>query len=177
MIEDFNQDDLLDVYAPSSERNLIFFSKKMEPFRKKSDTSLAFDNDTIGIVTTGGSAADFDGDDDLDLFILNLNDPNQLLENMGDGTFINRSTELGLVQDGYNYHSVVWGDPDHDGDLDPLVLTASRGAIIPTAENETEHLEPYGSKSFVSEQFWYRIFIGAVGKSYSRATFLLCSIC
>lgn len=144
IVEDFNQDNLLDVYAPSSERNLIFFQQEDGTFSEDSVVALAFDNDTIGVVTTGGSAADFDGDDDLDLFILNLNAPNQLLENMGDGTFVNRSTEMGLVQDSYNYHSVVWGDPDHDGDLDPLVLTASRGSIIPTATNETEHLEPAG---------------------------------
>ena len=60
IVEDFNQDELLDVYAPSSERNLIFFQQEDGTFTEESSTSLAFDNDTIGIVTTGGSAADFD---------------------------------------------------------------------------------------------------------------------
>ena len=144
IVEDFNQDNRLDVYAPSSERNLIFFQQEDGSFSEESQTALTFDNDTIGVVTTGGSVADFDGDDDLDLFILNLNAPYQLLENVGGGVFVDRASDLGLVQDSYNYHSVIWGDPDHDGDLDPFVLTASRGAIIPTAQNETEHLEPAG---------------------------------
>ena len=144
IVEDFNQDNRLDIYVPSSERNLMFFQQEDGSFSEDSETALAFDNETIGVVTTGGSAADFDGDDDLDLFILNLNAPYQLLENLGNGTFVDRASELGLVQDSHNYHSVIWGDPDHDGDIDPLVLTASRGAIIPTAENETEHLEPAG---------------------------------
>ena len=90
--------------TPSS--NEIDAAQEDGTFSEESETSLAFDND-VGI-NDGWKCTRFDGDDDLDLFILNLM-PQSICENIGDGTFVNRSTG-GSRQDSYNYHSVVWGD-------------------------------------------------------------------
>jgi len=67
----------------------------------------------------GGSAADFDGDGDLDLYVLNYG-PNVFYRNNGDGTFSDISKQSGL-DNPYWSLSAPWFDYDGDGDLDVYV--------------------------------------------------------
>ncbi len=67
----------------------------------------------------GCSAADFDEDGDLDLYVLNYG-PNVFYRNNGDGTFTDISKESGLDHPQWSL-SAPWFDYDGDGDLDVYV--------------------------------------------------------
>jgi hypothetical protein len=68
---------------------------------------------------TGCSAADFDKDGDLDLYVLNYG-PNIFYRNNGDGTFTDISQASGLANPKWSL-SAPWFDYDKDGDLDVYV--------------------------------------------------------
>jgi hypothetical protein len=67
----------------------------------------------------GCSAADFDKDGDLDLYVLNYG-PNVFYRNNGDGTFTDISESSGLANPSWSL-SAPWFDYDGDGDLDVYV--------------------------------------------------------
>lgn len=67
----------------------------------------------------GCSAADYDADGDLDLYVLNYG-PNVLYRNNGDGTFTDVSEASGLADPHWSL-SAPWFDYDNDGDLDVYV--------------------------------------------------------
>ena len=67
----------------------------------------------------GCSAADFDKDGDLDLYVLNYG-PNVFYRNNGDGTFTDISQTSGLANARWSL-SAPWFDFDGDGDLDVYV--------------------------------------------------------
>jgi len=67
----------------------------------------------------GCSAADFDNDGDLDLYVLNYG-PNVLYRNNGDGTFTDVSKQSGVANPHWAL-SAPWFDYDNDGDLDLYV--------------------------------------------------------
>lgn len=78
----------------------------------------------------GGTAVDFDGDGDLDLYVTRYERPNVLLENLGDRRFRDVTEAAGvpcLVPDdeggmrGGMSLSSAWADFDRDGDLDLFV--------------------------------------------------------
>ncbi|UCF33260.1 MAG: CRTAC1 family protein [Phycisphaerales bacterium] len=67
----------------------------------------------------GASAADYDNDGDLDLYVLNYG-PNVLYRNNGDGTFTDVTAKSGLGDPFWSL-SAPWLDYDGDGDLDLYV--------------------------------------------------------
>jgi hypothetical protein len=67
----------------------------------------------------GCSAADFDADGDLDLYVLNYG-ANVMYRNDGDGTFTDVSKSSGLADSRWSL-SAPWLDYDNDGDLDIFV--------------------------------------------------------
>jgi hypothetical protein len=73
-----------------------------------------------GFPTQAGAFADYDNDGDLDLFIGNeslspqVNAPNQLFRNEGDGTFVDVAQAAGVADWGFS-KGVAWGDYDNDG--------------------------------------------------------------
>ncbi len=70
----------------------------------------------------GVSWADYDRDGDPDLFVTNydVDKPNSLYNNQGDGTFV-RITEGPIGTDMANSIGSSWGDYDNDGDFDLYV--------------------------------------------------------
>ncbi len=70
--------------------------------------------------STGCSAADYDNDGDLDLYVLNYT-KNVLYRNNGDGTFTDVSRRSGLDNPRWSL-SAPWFDYDNDGDLDVYVV-------------------------------------------------------
>lgn len=68
---------------------------------------------------SGCSAADYDNDGDIDLYLLNYG-PNVLYRNNGDGTFTDVSKQSGLDDTRWSLHA-VWFDYNNDGLLDVYV--------------------------------------------------------
>jgi len=71
------------------------------------------------IYGSGCSAADYDNDGDIDLYVLNYG-PNVLYRNNGDGTFTDVSKQSGLDDARWSLHA-VWFDYNNDGLLDVYV--------------------------------------------------------
>ncbi len=94
-----------------------------------------FTDATIGVLADAGpgtSAAwdDFDGDGDIDLYLVNTNGwPNKLLTNVG-GTFVDNS--VAPLDDSGNGLAVSWGDDDQNGALDLLLLNGGESAGFST---------------------------------------------
>jgi hypothetical protein len=92
-------------------------------YRNKGDGTFADVTEKAGVGDQGFgfgcSAADFDRDGDLDLYVLNYG-PNVLYRNDGDGTFTDVTVASGLA-DGRWSLSSPWIDYDNDGDLDVYV--------------------------------------------------------
>jgi hypothetical protein len=68
---------------------------------------------------SGCSAADYDNDGDVDLYVLNYG-PNIFYRNNGDGTFTDVSRQAGLDDARWSIHA-VWFDYNNDGWLDVYV--------------------------------------------------------
>jgi len=75
--------------------------------------------DGKGIFSSGCSAADYDNDGKIDLYVLNYG-PNILYHNNGDGTFTDVSDKSGLANPRWSL-SAVWFDYNNDGWLDVYV--------------------------------------------------------
>ena len=69
---------------------------------------------TIGVI-----AADYDGDGWVDLFLASTN-ANRLMQNQGDGTFVDRAFEEGVASSSWSA-AAAFADFDLDGDLDLYV--------------------------------------------------------
>ena len=81
----------------------------------------------------GVVAADYDGDGYVDLFYpcggFNVDSVNALMRNEGDGTFTNRTQEVGLTEKQASF-AATWFDYDRDGDLDLYVANSAANFIV-----------------------------------------------
>jgi len=76
--------------------------------------------DNLGRYGQGASAADFDNDGLVDLYVTNFGS-NRLFHNLGDGTFEDVTVRAGVGDDLWSV-SAAWGDFDGDGLLDIYVV-------------------------------------------------------
>lgn len=134
MFFDYNGDGLLDIYFVtgcwtnnvSQNRGRRLKGKLSNAlYRNNGDGTFADVTMAAGVgcrrFSSGCSSADFDGDGDLDLYVLNYG-PNVFYRNNGNGTFTDISRESGLDGAAWSL-SACWFDYDNDGDLD--VFTAN----------------------------------------------------
>jgi len=73
-------------------------------------------------LTGGAAAGDYDGDGWVDLYVTQLDAPDALFRNQGDGTFVDVAAAAGLGLD-LASNGAGWADVDNDGDLDLYVTT------------------------------------------------------
>ena len=129
MFFDYDADGWLDIYLPSPCWLKEVSDNRSRRLRGKLTNRLYRNNGdgTFSDVTlkagvgdkgygVGCSAADFDNDGDLDLYVLNYG-PNAFYRNNGDGTFTDISMASGLADRSWSL-SAPWFDYDGDGDLD-----------------------------------------------------------
>jgi len=129
MFFDYDADGWLDIYLPSpcwlkevsDNRSRRLRGKLVNRlYRNNGDGTFADVTDKAGVgdkgYGVGCSAADFDNDGDLDLYVLNYG-PNVFYRNNGDGSFTDISEAAGLADPSWSL-SAPWFDYDGDGDLD-----------------------------------------------------------
>ncbi len=130
---DYNGDGRLDLYLVNGRHRVDVNDNTGRPLRGKLRNALYRGNadgtfrdvtDEAGV--TGGegfgfasSAADYDADGDLDLYVCNYG-PNILYRNNGDGTFTDVTEATGLGNLRWSLGG-LWFDCDDDGDLDLFV--------------------------------------------------------
>jgi hypothetical protein len=132
---DWNGDDRVDILAPAETYTKSYTQTAAGTFAE--DTA-AFGLDLPW--GTGGSAADYDGDGDLDLYLTRFDLPNVLLQNDGTGRFTDVTEQAGVPAGNYRTMSSSWADYDRDGDLDLFV--GNYGWVDESGENATSDFQP-----------------------------------
>jgi len=72
--------------------------------------------------TTGGAMFDADHDGDLDIFCVNANGPNELLNNNRDGSFQPIARQRNIAGGNRGSKQIIAGDLDRDRDMDVIVI-------------------------------------------------------
>lgn len=100
-------------------------------------------------MSTGVAVADYDGDGDADIFVpTRFGAPDRLYRNLGDGTFEEIASSVGLASI-RNNRSALWFDADGDDDLDLAVLSDSFQRQSIALQNEMKLYRNDGAAGFV----------------------------
>lgn len=130
---DFDNDGMVDLFAVSQDgANKLF--RQIAPWRFKDVTESAGDLSGGQQWGTGASFADLNNDGWLDLYVCNINGPNQLFINQLDGTFVQEAEKQNAAFDGATTMASI-ADYDRDGDLD-IYLVNNR--LFSIAEEKPE---------------------------------------
>jgi hypothetical protein len=115
---DVEGDDDLDLYVPSQGGPAqLWINDGTGHFADEAPDRGVDNGGRIGI---GAVFADYDNDDDHDLYVVN-HGPNRLYRNDGSGSFVDVASSAGVDDDGHG-SSASWGDYDADGFLDLYVV-------------------------------------------------------
>lgn len=120
---DVNNDGWLDIYISNErdERNKLYLNQGDGTFSEISASAGVDD----AHFAQGGAWADYDGDRDLDFFLLQDDVENRFFRNNGDLTFTDVAPQLSM-DDPEAAYGIQWGDFDNDNDQD-LFLTNCKG--------------------------------------------------
>lgn len=125
--DDFNGDGFLDIVTSSwnPEATLRIFMNQGDGQFRDATPDAGFKGIFGGLNI---NQADYDNDGDLDIFVMRgawLREagrhPNSLLQNDGQGHFVDVTFNAGLADAHYPTSSAAWADFDNDGDLDLLI--------------------------------------------------------
>lgn len=125
---DYDGDMLPDIYITRPHGGNKLF-KNLGNFKFIDVTSAANLNDET-VWGTGAGFVDIDGDNDLDIYACGYMTPNKIYINNGNGTFSDKSNELGLDHLGASMN-MNFADVDGDGDLDAYLATTTK---LPTRD-------------------------------------------
>lgn len=116
---DYDNDGLTDVYLCCNGPNQLWRQIKIKVWEDVTDTTKTANGK---FDTVDGAFFDADHDGDLDIFCVNADGPNELLNNNLDGTFRAIAQERGIAGDGRASRQVVIADLDSDRDADIIVV-------------------------------------------------------
>lgn len=137
--DDFDNDGDLDLLVSSFEPH-----GQIQYFRNNADGSFTNATEEAGLNGLLGGLnlvqADYDNDGDVDVLVLRGawlgnagRHPNSLLQNQGDGRFVDAAFAAGIAGEDYATQTAAWADYDHDGDLDLYVGNEHRdGSSAPS---------------------------------------------
>ncbi len=118
---DYDNDGLTDVYLCRRGPNQLW---RQDAPGAWTDVTSATGTGNGDADTVDGAMFDADHDGDLDIFCVNGDAPNELLNNNLDGTFRPIASASGLAGDGRPSRQVLVTDLDHDRDADIVVINA-----------------------------------------------------
>lgn len=118
---DIDNDGLLDVYLCRHGPNQLWRQVKHGRWE---DMTAASATANGAYDTRDGALFDADHDGDLDLFLVNGDGPNELLNNNRDGTFRPLAVQRGITGRNQKSRSLLVADLDHDRDVDIVVINA-----------------------------------------------------
>jgi tetratricopeptide (TPR) repeat protein len=116
---DYDNDGLVDVYLCRNGENQLWRQTGTDTWQ---DVTTSTRTTGADLDTVDGAFFDADHDGDLDLFLVNDNGPNELLNNNLDGTFRPLAQEYGLAGSGSASTMIVPADLDNDRDVDLIVV-------------------------------------------------------
>ena len=152
-ISDYNRDGWLDVYFSNLHQNMLFRNNGNNSF---TDVSLETGaQDPFASMTWGTNFLDADNDGWQDIYNNNLSGfagvGNTFFKNLGDGTFIEAASDVGLFSFNNGYGSAV-SDLDHDGDIDIIAVGHSNSNGLLLYRNDTP-LENHWSDIILSGNY------------------------
>ena len=134
--DDFDGDDHVDLFVTS-------YHPEVSPrlFRNQGDGTYVDHTSRVGLTGIAGGLnaiqADYDNDGDTDIFVLrggwfgeHGSHPNSLLQNQGDGTFVDVTFSAGLGEHHYPTQTGVWWDFDLDGQIDLFIGNEQEGSVV-----------------------------------------------
>ena len=128
-------------------------------YRNEGDRTFTDVTESAGVSNAryakGCSWGDYDEDGDPDLYVSNMNGPNRLYRNMGDGSFADVAPELG-VERPLNSFACWWFDFDNDGRLDLFATEYSAGLDEYVASRLGPRYDPTGGPWSGFHQRLYR---------------------
>jgi len=131
---DYNNDGFLDLFVANWGSNNCLYKNEEGFFTKMTQAD-------VGEIVTdaknsiGSSWGDFDNDGDLDLFVANDdNQENLLYSNNGDGTF-EKFSDDDISNDFHASYGCYWGDYDRNGFLDLFVANNFINCLYSNNEN------------------------------------------
>jgi Flp pilus assembly protein TadD len=116
---DINNDGFVDVYFCRRGPNQLWYQEAEGKWREVTGESGTANGD---LDTVDGALFDADHDGDLDIFLVNADGPNELLNNNRDGTFRPLAADYGLSGNGTPSRSLVITDIDADRDADLIII-------------------------------------------------------
>ncbi len=122
---DYDNDGWLDLYVAGEyhDRNATALNLG-RLYHNRGDGTFENLAEKAGVINEGWAKGvawgDYDDDGDVDLYVSNMNGPNRLYRNNGNGTFTDVAPDLGLT-DPYSSFSCWFWDYDNDGRLDLFV--------------------------------------------------------
>ena len=123
---DIDGDTHYDLYVVNAhEPNFLYRNNGDGTFTRSTAEALVTPNE----YSYGLSWADIDNDEDLDLFIANLEATNELYLNDGAGNFHKLEEHL-IMTGSHPSKGNTWGDFDNDGDLDLYIANGTPGADV-----------------------------------------------
>lgn len=166
-IADLNGDGFLDLFEGNENGNILYLNDGNGFFTNVTSSNLP---QGMNIETRKVTAGDVDGDEDLDLFLSNVefivgkDRQNRLLINDGNGNFTDATSTM-LPLDNDHTIDAIFEDVDFDGDLD-LIICNIGGTPIRVYENNGSGIFTDNTVNILG-QFYYLDALGVVSGDFN----------